>query len=55
MALSKRSLAQANQLLEKETDVKQRVKIIKKIKKYEKLRGFITEYNSKFKHKRMKG
>lgn len=45
----------ANQLLEKETDEKQRVKIIKKIKKYEKLRGFITEYNLKFKHKRMKG
>jgi len=43
------------QALEKEQDPRVRKRLENQLVKYQKLRGFITEYNAKHKHKRMKG
>ena len=43
------------QALDKEEDVRVKKRLENQLNKYKKLRGFITEYNTKHKHKRMKG
>lgn len=39
----------------KESHPKKIPKLIRQMKMYERLKGYITEYNAKHKHKRMKG
>lgn len=45
----------AQQALDKEEDPRVRKRLENQLVKYQKLRDFITEYNAKHKHKRMKG
>ena len=45
----------AEQALAREEDPRVKKRLEKQLVKYKKLRGFITEYNEKHKHKRMKG